>query len=107
MNKEEAEKKVIEAAAQDERVASEAWVLELGRRNPRLVGDYGRPPSRTERRLWERMSEKYKMDLLALKIRYARSGFKTHMLKYLELRSKCGYVEGVVIPRWLISAGKT
>jgi len=97
----------MQAAAVDERIATDAWVKAMEARLPWLVGQIGRPPTRSERRHWDRESEKRKMDLIVLKLRYLRSGFKEHLIKYLQLRVDCGYIEGVKVPDWLWKAGKT
>ncbi len=95
------------AAAGDNRYASQEWVKNLAKQNPSLVGDLGRPPTREELRIWKRRSKKHKQKLILLKLRYLRSGLKEHMRKYLGLRRKCGYVEGVPVPAWLMKVGST
>ena len=89
-----------------ERYADQAWVVGMERTNPSLVGLIGRPPTRGERREWERLSQKNREELVLRKVRYLKSGLKSHMLRYLELRRDCGYIEGVPVPRWLMNAGK-
>ena len=86
----------------DDKYATDEWIAGL---DPKLTGQIGRPPTDEEIAKWRRLSEYRKDDLVIWKMRYSRSGLRSHMLKYLELRQQCGFIEGVPVPKWLMYAG--
>ena len=87
-------------------VATVAWVQSLESRNPELVGQIGRPPTRSEKRAWLRNCAKHRRALIFKKYKYLKSRLQVDMLDYLEFRRSLGYIEGVIVPEWLMMVGR-
>ena len=85
--------------AEPEDRATTEWIETL---DPVLLGRLGRPPTPVESFEWGRKSLENKPFLVAWRTRYAMSGLREHLLRYLRVRQGSGFVEGVTLPDWLV-----